>query len=166
MFATLLFCHVLHIHSRKTGNLFSLLLCSLLWMQIVGYVLAWRSYPFVCKHYTSSLASLCKLIWRHWIYKMLVRYIFVECVNKIKHIPSVIHLSICRAVCFQLSHFPCEDWENIYTLSHYHHQIGRKNYYPLLRVKSWNNGMRCMSVSILTMFCRDEPDRKDLAIKI
>ena len=31
---------------------------------------------FVCRflHYTISL-SLCKLIWRHWTYKMLVRYI-------------------------------------------------------------------------------------------
>ena len=25
--------------------------------------------------YTISLSSLCKLIWRHWTYKMLVRYI-------------------------------------------------------------------------------------------
>ena len=34
--------------------------------------------------------------------------------------------------------------ERIYTLSYYHHQIGSMNYYPLFRVKSWNNGMRCM----------------------
>ena len=32
----------------KTGNLFSLLLCSLWWVQIFGYVLACRSYSFVC----------------------------------------------------------------------------------------------------------------------
>ena len=42
------FCHLLHIHSRKTGNLFSLLLCNLWWVQIVGYVLPCRSYSFVC----------------------------------------------------------------------------------------------------------------------
>ena len=31
---------------------------------------------FVCfVHYTISLSSLCKLIWRHWTYKMPVRYI-------------------------------------------------------------------------------------------
>ena len=35
-------------NSGKTGNLFSLLLCSLWWMQIIGYVLSWRSYSFVC----------------------------------------------------------------------------------------------------------------------
>ena len=44
----IIFCYLLHIHSGKTGNLFSLLLCSLWWMQIIGYVLSWRSYLFVC----------------------------------------------------------------------------------------------------------------------
>ena len=36
--------------------------------------------------------------------------------------------------------------ERTYTLSYYHHQIGSMNYYPLLRVRPWNNGMRCMSL--------------------
>ena len=44
----IIFCHLLYIHSGKTGNLFSLVLCSLWWAQIVGYVLACRSYSFVC----------------------------------------------------------------------------------------------------------------------
>ena len=44
----IIFCHLLHIRSGKTGNLFSLLLCSLWWVQIVRYVLPWRSYSFVC----------------------------------------------------------------------------------------------------------------------
>ena len=39
--------------------------------------------------------------------------------------------------------------ERIYTLSYYHHQIGSMNYYPLFRVRSWNNGMCCMSLYIL-----------------
>ena len=34
-------------------------------------------------------------------------------------------------------------------LSYYHHQIGSMNFYPLFRVMSWNNGMRCMSLYIL-----------------
>ena len=70
--------------------------------------------------------------------------------SKIKHILSVIHYTICGAVCFQFTHFLCDDWDNIYTLSYYHHQIGCINYYPLFRVRSWNNGMRCMSFYILT----------------
>ena len=44
----IIFCHLLHIRSGKTGNLFSLSLCSLWWVQIVGYVLPCRSYSFVC----------------------------------------------------------------------------------------------------------------------
>ena len=44
----IIFCHSLHIHFRKTGNLFSLLFCSLWWVQIFEYVLACRWYSFVC----------------------------------------------------------------------------------------------------------------------
>ena len=48
---------------------------------------------------------------------------------------------------FSVYHFPCDDWENIYNLFYYHHhQIGSMNYYPLLRVRSWQNGMRCVSM--------------------
>ena len=39
--------------------------------------------------------------------------------------------------------------EWICILSYYHHQIGSMNYYPLFRVRSWNNGVRCMSFYIL-----------------
>ena len=39
--------------------------------------------------------------------------------------------------------------EYIYTLSYHHHQIGSMNYCPLFRVRSWNNGVRCMSFHIL-----------------
>ena len=37
-------------------------------------------------------------------------------------------------------------------LVYYHHQIASMNYSPLFRVRSWNNGMRCMSIYIL-MVC-------------
>ena len=43
--------------------------------------------------------------------------------------------------------------EHIYTLSYYHHQIGSMSYYPLFRIRSWNNSMHCMSFYIL-MECR------------
>ena len=39
--------------------------------------------------------------------------------------------------------------ERIYNLSYHHNQIGSMNCYPLFRVRSWNNGMRCMSLYIL-----------------
>ena len=66
-----------------------------------------------------------------------------------KHILSVIYYTICGAVCFQFTLFLCDDWENIYTLSYHHHQIGSMNYYPLFRVRSWNNGMSCLSTFLL-----------------
>ena len=41
--------------------------------------------------------------------------------------------------------------ERIYTLSYYHHSIGGMNYYPLFRVRSWKNGICCVSLYILTL---------------
>ena len=76
---------------------------------------------------------------------------FVECVSKIKHILSVIYYTICGAVCFQFIYFLCDDWDNIYTVSYCHHQIGSMNYFPLFRFRSWNNGMRCVSFYILIL---------------
>ena len=127
---------------RETGNLFSLLLCSLWWVQISGYILACRSYSFVC------------LIWRHWTYKMPVRYIISSVWVRLSILYMCVCVCVCvcgggGAVCFQFTHFSCDDWYNIYTLSYYHHQIGSMNYYPLFRVRSWNNGVRCMSFYIL-----------------
>ena len=73
----------------------------------------------------------------------------MECAGKIEHIRSVIYYTICGAVCFHFTHFLHGDWENIYTLSYYHNKIGSMNNYPLFKVRSWNNGMRCMSLYIL-----------------
>ena len=75
---------------------------------------------------------------------------FVECVSKIKHIIPVIHNTICGAVCFQFTHFSCDDWDKIYALSYHRHLIGSMNYNPLFRVRSWNNGIHCMTFYILT----------------
>ena len=47
---------------------------TLWWVQLVGYILACRSHRLSVQ-YTISLSSSCKLIWRHWTYKMPVRYI-------------------------------------------------------------------------------------------
>ena len=44
----IIYCYLLYNHSGKIGNLFSLWLCSLWWVQIVRYVLSWRSYSFIC----------------------------------------------------------------------------------------------------------------------
>ena len=110
-------------------------------MQIVGYVLACRSYPFVC-----TLHHHIIIIVQTYLKSLIY---FVECMSKIKHILLVSHHTICGAVCFQFNHFLCDNWDNMYTLSYYHRQIGSMNYYPLFRVRSWNNGMHCISFYIL-----------------
>ena len=138
---------------RETGNLFSLLLCSLWWVQIVGYVLYCRSYSFLGTVHHLIIITVQTYLKTLNLWNACQIY-FVECVSKIKQILSVIHYAIhytiCGVVCFQFTHSSFDDWENIYTLSYYHHQIESMNYYPLFRVRSWNNGGRCMSFYILT----------------
>ena len=77
---------------------------------------------------------------------MLVRYILSSVWIRLS---TFSQLSIIQSVVlcvFSLTNFPCDDWENVYTLSYYHHQIASMNHYPLLRVRSRNNGIRCMSL--------------------
>ena len=56
----IIFCHLLHIRSGKTRNLFSLLLCSLWLVQIFGYVLACRSYFYSTPSHYHHCANLSK----------------------------------------------------------------------------------------------------------
>ena len=50
----IIFCHLLYIHPGKPGNLFSLVLCSLWWVPVVGYVLACISHRLFV-HYLHHL---------------------------------------------------------------------------------------------------------------
>ena len=69
---------------------------------------------FVCLYISPSHYHYCaNFIWRHWTFVNAFQMKFVECVSKIKHILSVIHYTICGAVCIQFTHFLCDDWENI-----------------------------------------------------
>ena len=144
----IIFCHLLHILSGKTGNLFSLLLCSLWSVQIFGCVwLADRTRLSV--QYTISLSSLCKLIWRHWTYKMPVRYILSSVWVRLSIFFRYPLNNMMWGCVFSVYPFLLW-WLRAYILSYYHHQIGNMNCYPLFRVRSWNNGVRCVSFYILT----------------
>ena len=70
----------------------------------------------------------------------------IECVSKIRSVLSTNFHAIYRAVCIQLTHFYFDDCENTCTWSYYHHQIGSMTHLPLFRVRSWQNGMSCMSL--------------------
>ena len=110
--------------------------------------LADRTHMFI--QYTISLSSLCKLIWRHKTYKMPVRYILSSVWVRLSIFSR---LSIIQYVGLYVFSLPISlvmiERIYIYTLSYYHHQIGSMNYYQLFRVRSWNNGVRCMSFHIL-----------------
>ena len=63
------------------------------------------STPSHC-HHCANLSEGIELI--KWLSDIFCR------VCKIKHILSVIHYTICGAVCLQFPHFYCDDWDNIY----------------------------------------------------
>ena len=116
---------------------------------------------FVCLYITPSQYHHCGNLSED-IELIKCQIYFVGC--KIEHILAVTHYTICGDVCFQLTHFPCDDWENIYTLS-YHRQIGSMVCtfthctfthctFTHFTVRSWNNGMRCMSFySLMNQQC-------------
>ena len=99
-------------------------------------------------HYTIPLSSLRKLIWGHWTYKMPVRYVLSSVWVRLSIFTqlSIIHY---MGLCVFNLPISLVMIERIYTLSYCHRQIGSMKYYPLFRVRSWNNGMRCMSLYIL-----------------
>ena len=70
---------------------------------------------FVCLNVTPSHYHHCaNFIWRHWTYKMPVRYNLSSVWVILKHFLSVIHYTICGAVRFQFTNFLCDGWVNIY----------------------------------------------------
>ena len=46
---TIIFCHLLHIYPGNTGTLFPLLMLSLWYLQMIGYIMAGRPCSFVCR---------------------------------------------------------------------------------------------------------------------
>ena len=121
----IIFCRLLHKHSWKTGILFSLLLCSLWWVQIVGYVLTCRSCSFVCTLH--HLIIVIEPIWRHWTYKMPVRFILSSVWVRLSMFSQLSIIQYMGLCVFSLP-ISLVMIEIIYTLSYYHHQIGSMNY--------------------------------------
>ena len=143
----IIFCHLLHIHSGNTGFCFHYY-CAV--YNVCKYSdtfwLADRVHLFV--HYSISLSSLCKLIWGHWTYKMPVGYI-LSSVRVRLSIFSQLSIIQYMGLCVFSLPISLVMVERIYTLSYYHHKIGSMNFYSWFRVRSWNNGMPCMSLYIL-----------------
>ena len=63
--------------------------------------------------YTISLSSLCRLIWKHWTTKMLVRYMMPSVCLRLRQFSQLSLYSLYGAVCLRLTQF-CDDRENVY----------------------------------------------------
>ena len=86
-----------------------------------------------------------------------------------KYLPDIF-CRVCKIWAYSLSYplfntwgcifsvYPIPSWwlREYIALSYYHHQIGSMKYYPLFRVRSWNNGMRCMSLYNLMLLDRNQ----------
>ena len=64
--------------------------------------------------YTISLSSLCRLIWKHWTTKMLVRYMMPSVCLRLRQFSQLSLYSLYGAVCLQLTQFSCDDRDNVY----------------------------------------------------
>ena len=74
VFCCIVFCHLLYIYSSKTGNLFSLVIVQFM-MSANSRIRFGLQIVFVCLYITPSHYHHCaNFIWRHWNYKMPVRY--------------------------------------------------------------------------------------------
>ena len=86
---TIIFCHLLHIYPGNTGTLFPLLMFSLWYLQMIGYIVACRSCSFVCR-----LHHLIIIIMQTYLkalnYQNACQVYDAECVSKIKTILSII----------------------------------------------------------------------------
>ena len=101
-------------------------------------------------HNTISISSLCKLIWRHWTYKMPVRYILSSVWVRLSIFSQLSIIQYMGLCVFSLP-ISLLMIEMIYTLSNVHNQIGTMNYYLLFRARSWNMKMVCAVCLILTV---------------
>ena len=58
-------------------------------------------------HYTISLSSLCKFIWRHWTYKMLVRYILSSVLSILQYVGLCVFSLLISLVMIEIIYIRC-----------------------------------------------------------
>ena len=117
--------YLLHIYPGNTGTLFPLLMFSLWYLQMVGYIMACRLCSFVCR-LPISLSSLCRLIWRHWTTKMLVKYMLPSVCLRLRQFSQLSFIQYMGLCVFSLPNIPVMI-VRMCTLSYYHHQTRSMN---------------------------------------
>ena len=109
---TIIFCHLLHIYIPGTLGFHY-------WCSVYG-ICKWSDtlWPVgrvrLFADYTISLSSLCRLIWKHWTTKMLVRYMMPSVCLRLRQFSQLSLYSLYGAVCLQLTQLSCDDRENVY----------------------------------------------------
>ena len=102
---------------HKWSNTFTSSLKTLYKSWYTVLVQKWSPFTnFTCLRTVARRCIHYKLIWRHWSNKMPVRYILSNVWVILSKILSVIHHIIYGAECFQFTHFPRDDWENVYVV--------------------------------------------------
>ena len=107
-------------------------LCSVCWCS--GYDICKRSdtlWPAgrvrLFADYTIWLSSLCRLIWRHWTIKMLVRYMLPSVCLRLRLFSQLSFIQYMGQCVFSLPNSPVMI-VRMCTLSYYHHRIGSMNH--------------------------------------
>ena len=120
-----------------------------LWWKIINFVfLTLSDSLFISNHICMFFNHLFILVDRCELLQLLSIFTSTEHSVLFKFVSSASKIHYMELCVFSLP-ISLMMTEKIYTLSYYHHQIGSMNYYPLFMVRSWNNGMRCMSLYIL-----------------
>ena len=106
-------------------------LCSVYWCPVYGIckrsdTLSPAGRVRLFAHYTISLSSLCRLIWRHWTNKMLVRYMLPSVCLRLRLFSQLSSFQY-MGLCVFSSPNSLVMIVRICTLSYYHHQIGSMN---------------------------------------
>ena len=110
---------------------------------MIKYILTQWSYLFVC---TSHHFMIIIMQTSHKVlkFKNACQDSFcLECVSKMKSILSIIFHAKYGALRIQLTLFFYDDYENMCTLSYYHHQIGSITHLPLFRVRLGHETIVC-----------------------
>ena len=115
---TIIFCQWLYVDPGKDWVLFPLLLCSL-------------------------CCALCRLVWKHWTYEIIVGYILPRVPLSLS--PFVSFTQHIGLYCFISPVVSFDDDEKFCASSYYHHGIGNINQTHLFKDLSWNIRMCCMS---------------------
>ena len=94
-------------------------------------------------HNTISLSSLCQLIWRHWTFKIPVRYILSSVWVRLSIFSQLSIIQYMGLCVFSLP-ISLVMIEMMYTVSYYHHQIGSHTVWTITH---------CLGLGHETMVC-------------